>query len=186
MSTQETPDWRSLLLQLLSVGLSVSLRWPTGVLFFFFFSSLSAHPPRLEKQYVFRPGAGLNLWPRQRFSWDPPSVGESLVEGLMVIWSTLLNESTQPLTDVQCEGSAVSSDPWICVDYEWGSNNRALRGEGQHALTKRASLSTSRRSLCLSSCFSWRRSKTFRKKKERKKCNTIVRLDKTPREDCGK
>lgn len=181
MSTQETPDWRSLLLQLLGVGLSVSLWWPTGVLFFL---QLPAHPPRLEKQYVFQPGAGLNLWPRQRFSWDPPSVGESLVEGLMVIWSTLLNELTQPLTDVQCEGSVVRSDPRICVDYEWGSNNRALGGVGQHALTRRASLNTSRGSLCLSSCLSGRRSKTFRGKK--KKCNTIVRSDKTPREDCGK
>lgn len=158
-TTRETPDWRSLLPQFLCV-------WSWSKCFCMVtygrsFLQLSAHPPSLEKQYVFQPGAGPNLWPARRLSCDPPSVWESLVEGLMVIWSTLLNELTQPLTDVRCEGSALSSDPWIWIDYEWGSNNRTLSGLSQHAWTKRTSLNTSGGSLCRSSCFPWRGSKTF-------------------------
>ena len=140
MSTQETPDWRSPLLQLLSVWQSVSLWWPTGVFFFFFFFYNCLHTHHVwKKQYVFQPGAGLNLWPRQRFSWDPPSAGERLVEGLMVIWSTLLNELTQPLTDVQCEGSVVRSDPWICV-WLWMRQQQSSARRRRSACINRKSL----------------------------------------------
>lgn len=116
------------------LGLSVSVWWPAGI---FFFSTILCTPTKCGK--AIRLPTGLNLWPAKRFSCDPPGVWESLVEGLMVIWSTLLNELTQPLADVQCDTSVVSSDPWVCTDYEWGGNNRTLSGLG-HARINQTSL----------------------------------------------
>lgn len=65
---------------------------------------------------VWKSNSSSNLGPVLTF--HPSSIWESLVEGLMVIWSMLLNELTQPLTDVPSEASVVSSDPWICIEYE--------------------------------------------------------------------
>lgn len=126
-------------------------------------------------------GPVLTFDPARDLAVTHPEFWESLVEGLMVIWSMLLNELTQPLTDVQCEGSAVSSDPWICIDYEWGSNNRTLSGVSQR-INQKEPLWTQVEALCAAAAASLEGVvKHFREKKS----STIVFL-KTPREGCGK